>query len=621
MKIDEFLNKRIRRGDRFNAIFASVDIVGSSRLQGTPDQIAKTKNALRSFIEDLINTDPIAILSWRGDGGILISDASKDYERLVILCEKLVDLLPLFNRARNSLNYLPHDFIHLRVVCDEDFVVNTGDQETLTSSVLDALVKNERDVAFVDHVVVTHKIFRNLSSEHQLRLSQLKPPHEKLDICYTLDAKSAGITLQTSDPNSDIVREWIATSIRHGDYDEISVFSYTNESLYEYLASPLLNVNIRVLARNWLKEEEEETQYNKKIAKAAVRAGTTKEYITPWTKSKVIQSIAEILMETTVAKPFKNKIEVRFYDYPPIFKGVLLQNSKSHRRAAYFGFYYYEHYPARAHGGSPYVGDNLSGVWLSDDGGPKTKLLDALASRFEELWVGGKTYDELQVLEEEKPSALLPCIERVWSFDGKPYLIVYPTSKSENRPFPKIVTEDLMSGIILEKWLTQLGAKVDFEGVPEGILIDNVKKWKGHIIFLCHRTLTKEIRAYLDNNGFPFSITFKANNEGINIPLLNYRGNPQIFESPMDSNPPVAQDYCIVGKGDRPDNNNSKFFMIAGLHGLGTWGGCEYLTNKDHLKDLCGHVQGNNFSTLVMSTFDQPHKLKAVKSIFVPDEF
>lgn len=602
-------------------MIANIDIVGSSRLQGTPDQISRTKDALRSFIEDLINTDPIAILSWMGDGGILISDTSESYERLVILCEKLVSLLPLFNRARNRLNYLPHDFIHLRVVCHEDFILNTGDQETLSSDGLNALAKNERDVAFVDHVVVTHRIYRNLSQEFQSRFFQLKLPHEKLDICYTLDAKRVDITLQTSDPNSDIVREWIATSIRHGDYNEVSVFSYTNESLYEYLASPLPDVNIRVLARNWLKEEEEEIKYNKKIADAVLKAGTTKEYIIPWTKSKVIRSIAEILIDVTVAKPFNNKIEVRFYDYPPVFKGVLLRNSKTHRRAAYFGYYYYEHYPARAHEGSPYIGDNLSGVWLSDDDGPKTKLLDALSSRFEEFWAGGKTYAELHALEQERPSALYPCIERVWNFDDKPYLIVYPTSKSENRPFPKIVTEDLMSGIILEKWLTQLGAKVDFEGVPEGMLSDNVKSWKGHIIFLCHRTLTEEIGAYLNSKGFPFSITFKTNKKGINIPVLNYTENHQFFESPMDSNPPVAQDYCIVAKGDRPGDNNSKFFLIAGLHGLGTWGGCEYLTNKNHLKDLCGHVQGNNFSALVKSTFDQPHKLKDVNCIITPNEF
>jgi len=621
MHISSFLTQHVQVGMKFHALFATVDIVHSSRLEGTEAELTRTKQALREFIDQLISESPLAIMSWSGDGGLIIGDGRTSIDLIVSWADRVVTLLPLFNRSRGRYNHLRSDFIHLRLVCHRDFITNTGDPATIQSDGLNALAKSERDVGVVDHVVVTHPVYQDLSEDLQGRFTQTPAPSAFLGPCYALDLPTSIAALQANDVSSDLVRNWIASSVLRKRYDKISIFAYTNETLYEFLGAPLPGVEIRVLARSWLREAEDEYRHNQRLMQVASAWRETKDFLKPWAKSRLIRSQAETLMDQSAKRPFQNNIDLRFYDGPPWLKGAILKSSESGRRAAYLGFYRYEHRPGRAHEGTPYSGTGMSGIWLSDDAGPKSALMDAAESRFEELWRKGSTYESLRDAEHQDPALALSCLQKIWSLDGKPYLILYPGREVANRTFPHINTEDLMACLTIEKFLLRFGASVRLRALmPYESTDDILSDWPGHAVLVCYRTLSARILKHLASEGFPFAITFKTTHQAdqsIDTPCINLAGAGEVLHSPMDDAPSLPEDYCVLGRSSLPERDGS-LFVISGLHGLGTWGGSAYLTTIGYLHQLCELIQEHRFATVVKCTFQAPHELADVRPVFSP---
>ena len=96
MDIRCLLEKELPGNQNFLAGVASIDIIGSSKLLGTDEEISKTKDALKLLIESLFDDHHIAILNWSGDGGLLLYDASSNLDNLVLICDKLISLIPFF---------------------------------------------------------------------------------------------------------------------------------------------------------------------------------------------------------------------------------------------------------------------------------------------------------------------------------------------------------------------------------------------------------------------------------------------------------------------------------------------------------------------------------------------
>jgi hypothetical protein len=178
---------------------------------------------------------------------------------------------------------------------------------------------------------------------------------------------------------------WIRRSLEQGQFDEVDIFSYSNETLAQSLPR-LAKAQIRILARNWVVEAQEENELIESLSQDQFLTGGRVRM-----KAKITESNADLLAE--YPNLYQGNIEMRFYDTPPTIKGAIMRNSTTDHRAGQFGFYRWD--PFREEGGSPFVGRDWSAVWVEDDGGPQSRLLDALESRFDELWKTGHSYEFL----------------------------------------------------------------------------------------------------------------------------------------------------------------------------------------------------------------------------------
>jgi hypothetical protein len=58
---------------------------------GSDDEKQKTKEAIRDLLNVLIGDLPMAILDWRGDGGLIICDVRDGFQEVIVRCQKLWD--------------------------------------------------------------------------------------------------------------------------------------------------------------------------------------------------------------------------------------------------------------------------------------------------------------------------------------------------------------------------------------------------------------------------------------------------------------------------------------------------------------------------------------------------
>lgn len=632
MDVRTLLSQHFEIDQIYKIGFASIDIINSSDLKGSDREISTTKDNLKALIETLFEGYPVAILSWRGDGGIIICDGTKGYDILVSICDKIVSLLPYFNKARGYLNCLPIDLIHIRVVCHEsDGVRNTGDPESFTSDALNDLSHCERDVGSKDHVVVTSAVYRSLSPFYKKRFGRQKDIKTKLGDCYILDHLQSASSIQINENKSSNIRDWIIGSVQENRFDQIDIFAYTNETLYTSLG-PLPDCNIRVLTRNWITEEDDEKIFNKEFEeKQKQLEPATKEYRRPWTKSDIIKSTANILLKKSVGSLFQN-IDIRFYKNRPFLKGAILSNSKTGHRAAHIGFYEWE--PSRLEGGSPYVADIWSGFWLSEDQGAQSAMLNTIQSFFNEFWNKGDTFEDLKKegAKKEIVDKQLDSLRSIWAVDiDNRYLIAIPGRKLEKRDFPTVAGEDLQALRTIEQVLSEVDTQVSIQIKHEPDFEDDhpkferhykefkkrIEEWPGHIIYICHRTLEASVLEDLVQQGFPYKL--EIDNKSSEPKFLHIKNNVPLF-SPMDHSSPQMKDFCVISKCNRKDKD-TKLFIVAGLHGIGTWGGAQYLSNPDHYLQLFNQVGSDNFASVIICEFEVPQRVTKVNTFLAPERF
>ncbi|MEX1248098.1 MAG: hypothetical protein WEA61_06405 [Anaerolineales bacterium] len=610
MDIEKFLSEQVKPGETFTAGVASIDFINATELSGTPQQIADTKTAFLELVSSLIENQPIAVLNWSGDGGLLICDGARGFDDLVVVCDKTLGFLPFFNRSLGRFTYLNDDRIHVRIVCNSAFVQNTGEAKTFTAEVVNKTAKYERNIGIRDHLVVTSNIYSGLSLDFQRRLAPSSVSDNKLGPYYVLDALESNSIVRRNEFTSEKIRDWIAAAAKLKKYDEIMIFTYTNESLYEYLSTPLPGITIRVLARNWLKEAEEENAYNHKMSQTSPAS----ELRRLWKKADVIKRDAEILIDERRDQPYKNEFNIRFYESRPLFKGIILRNSQTKRRIGYIGHYAWD--LDWQTGGSPIIGENWSAVWLSEDGGSQSNMLDAVTSRFEELWENGKSFEELD--ETEQQQALIAQykenVKAVWEIDDKPFLVIVPGREKPGRLYPLVGAEDLLAMRSVERFLREHGAAFALKIMTTGDSTEISKKWDGHLIYICHRTISPEYLTELKKGGFPYDIVTK---EGGKPSIVHIPYKHEYF-SPMDEDSPQERDFCLVAKTRRPDKAGS-LFIIAGLHGMGTLAGAQYLTNQDQLRILFEARKNLDFCTVVECEFRELWEIVKMENVTFPE--
>lgn len=256
------------------------------------------------------------------------------------------------------------------------------------------------------------------------------------------------------------LQHWIEDEIKDPDrYDSLDMFTYTNESLAEFLRTCPLHV--RCLIRNWVVEKGEEEEAKKR----SIVEGTA-----PPLKERnksVLARRSGVLLNAQGPGNRYLSLNHRYYNHAPLFKGALLWDSRSTRKAVYVGFYKWN--PKRK--GTPFVGYNWCAFKVSDAEGIQSELIDSIQSRFNYIWEKNSVKFEDVLLEEEQFD-IDKYARSVWEVGELPYKIVFPgeikvrSSAEHAVKFPEIKHPDALAAENTKAFLTKLGAKASIAIMP-----------------------------------------------------------------------------------------------------------------------------------------------------------
>ena len=182
--------------------------------------------------------------------------------------------------------------------------------------------------------------------------------------------------------------------------DEIRVFSYTAETLRDYISysDRYKNLTIRILVRDWNTERREERYFNSELERR-------NPGVRPWKKWRKLRRLAKEFQDE-MQSDLDYKIQVRFYRSDPLFKGMIVSNTKTKSMEAFFGLYNWIEWPEK--GGSRFKGEGTAVIRLrSGQGEHEQILLERFASQFDRIWLTESlTFDD--VLKADEYSDTLP---------------------------------------------------------------------------------------------------------------------------------------------------------------------------------------------------------------------
>ena len=593
--------KRIGKDKEFFAGFILIDIVGHSKLGQYYDSgdVGKTIAALKSLVCSQLHQEFATVLTWEGDGGIVVFKVSDDCEPLVMFADRIRHLLPLFNRARGTLNPLPDgQDISVRIICSAGNAHNTGAAETLACDALNHLKHHAKEVEHRNYVVITGPLFERLKDDIQRRFSKWHE-HEKLGMTYVLDYDLTITSIHYHEDQIAQLEKWIQDAVDRykNKYQELLYFGYTNQRLKKF-AFRLQGegINVRALARNWLVERREEEAFNN-CQFPQCKPSPSGE-VKRWENSQLIKESA---VQLQASGQF---VSIRFYDGPPTFVGAILWGPE--RSCGRIGVCKWIQLPEG--GGSQYKLEQWPALRLEGRDAIQSTMLEYFRSRFEEMWAQSRTYEQVlkdeTALADNDPSV----VGQIWDLSGKPYLIVCPHWRIPGRRGPLVALEDAMAVVAVVDFLkgqrvrTQVrplrGPVDQASEVIQAEVRREIEAWRGNVVYVCFWSISQHLQRDLDKNGFPWKLGHDANDE----PFLWHRKKPRCrLTSP--TKPGDYQDYALVGKFRRNDRNEMGY-VVAGLHAPGTWGAATYLTSSQGIRELAERIQDTQFAAVVVSELD-----------------
>src|SRR4030066_316093 len=617
----EFLTKHVKPGQEFLAGLISIDIVAHSKQAGADREKSETKAALEGLLKHELKNELAILLTWQGDGGIVLFDISRGCDELILFADRIRHLVPLFNRTKSILNKLPHrQEIILRIVCHAGSLVNqNGEPGELAGDTLNLLAKRDKEIGQPGYVVLTSEIYRRLLPEFQERCL-FTNEHPAFGKTYTLDGKTALCSLHYNDRSSNNLKEWITATRQQRKFDRLLYFAYTNELLYDFLAYDLEGLEVKIIARNWVVEHRDEESFNKILLQKGSEIDIKQRQ---WFKSDVIKVRAKEIFEKAIKMGMP--IDMRFYDMPPLFNGAVLE-SHSDSSAAFAGIIKWEEFPEG--GGSPYKLEEWPAMVLDGRDRIHAHLLQYLSSRFWESWNRGLTYEQV-CKEEEKYELMKPAIVgKIWRFDDLTYLLVYPCRRISNRSFPVVAFEDLMAVRLVERFLNEYRVEVkhlNFE-LPDvlqgnwfpGEAIAKINDWPGHVVYICTKSVPPSLMASLLEQGFEYDIC----SVGTDSPYLQHRRRKeQVLSSPTAQAPPEPRDYSLIARLKR-GGQEGYGYILAGIRAMGTWGAAEYLTDRSNLQALTHLVREEQFAAIIETIFNpDEHRIAETRLHLAPEYF
>jgi MoxR-like ATPase len=189
----------------------------------------------------------------------------------------------------------------------------------------------------------------------------------------------------------------------------------------------------------------------------------------------------------------------------------------------------------------------------------------------------------------------------VWSLGDPDYLLICPRRQANDRPYPVMNGEDVISLTLVRDYLAKLGKRAELKFVAhpqQGAAVHKeIQSYKGHIVYICFNSMPIEEWNYLRECGFPY--LFDRDTQS--LPLLRY-GEDEI-RSPIDSEKKEPKDVGLIAKFRRA-NKATYAFIVAGLHGTGTWGAAKLLTTPEKLAEVEGQVGDNPFCAKLSAELD-----------------
>jgi hypothetical protein len=613
-----FFEVMLKQGENLVGI-VSLDIVRHSSIRGGGQEIANTKSNLLSMFESELPKAYAGMLPRQGDGVAAIFDISDGCNRMVLFADRIRHLIPYFNRTRDVLNELPgHQDVGVRIVCHAGEVLNNSLPGDLSGEALNTILKYEKEIGRMGYVTLSFDVYRRLTDSLKIRCLP-GHSHKILGQIYLLDGDLSYIQMSLNDHESKELKEWITNSLRQQKYTKLYYFAYTNERLYDFLGYQLSGVDVRILARNWVVEREEEQAKNQLLFQK-VGTGDSQNIPKPWLKSDLIKTRAKELMENI--QVLGNSLDIRFYSGPPIFKGAILADEDGNR-VANIGLMKWIEQPPE--GGSPYKLYEWPSIILNSNHPIQEKFLEFFESRFFENWKYGTTYEQVLRQDEKYLEKDPTNVGQIWVLDGKPYLIIYPNRIVPNRPYPLVAHEDATAFRAIENFLKNYGVNSQLFDIllPKELqgkrisddVLEKIENWDGHVIYICSKSIFPQLKKYLRSIDFPYEFR----RLGSARPAIFHRPTQTEWVSPTDSSPPAPKDYSLIARFPRPDSNGYSY-IIAGIHSIGTWGAARYLTDTNNINAFAQLIRGKNFAAMLETRFDQrTREIDAPRLFIAPD--
>ena len=218
-----------------------------------------------------------------------------------------------------------------------------------------------------------------------------------------------GETVSIIDESS--YREYFQALIKEAKYPIVKFFGYTGEvlssDLLTYIARYSLNIELRILQRNFVIEEKDEKIHNAKLP----------EGIRPWSKSKAIKQMCYEKWEYSL------KRTIKYYSHQPILKGTLFCNANGRAILGFINFQKWEEMPSS--GGSVFKSVPSDMLLLNSQNNSRAEiLLERVNSQFEYEWSHAlsaeemKNYSENGGIEQKKnkPKAMFIDFDRTLTY-------------------------------------------------------------------------------------------------------------------------------------------------------------------------------------------------------------
>jgi len=144
----------------------------------------------------------------------------------------------------------------------------------------------------------------------------------------------------------------------------------------------------------------------------------------------------------------------------------------------------------------------------------------------------------------------------------------------------------------------QLPEELEGDWFPKGAA-EEISNWRGHVIFVCTKSLPPAFSDQLRECGFPYEF----HRIGSSTPFLRNLVDRHDWHSPTDWDPPHNRDFSVVAKLRR-DGIGQMAYIVAGIRAIGTWGAASFLTNGKNVRQL-GVESNQQFAAVVETSFDQ----------------